>query len=159
MLKLDAQLQQKRERAIRLRTMGATYDQIAKELGYANKGGAYKAVKAGLHEAIVESAMEMRVVQNDKLDLLLSRCLTAFMSGDLDQVKNILAIEKRRADLWGLDASKQVAVTGADGGPIQTDVGQVLLERLRQLGDVVSDAIEVSSDEVLPNGSDDSVGG
>jgi len=159
MLKLDAQLQQKRERAIRLRTMGATYDQIAKELGYANKGGAYKAVKAGLHEAIVESAMEMRVVQNDKLDLLLSRCLTAFMSGDLDQVKNILAIEKRRADLWGLDASKQVAVTGADGGPVQTDVGQVLLERLRQLGDVVSDAIEVSSDEVLPNGSDDSVGG
>jgi len=158
MLKLDAQLQQKRERAIRLRTMGATYDQIAKELGYANKGGAYKAVKAGLHEAIVESAMEMRVVQNDKLDLLLSRCLTAFMSGDLDQVKNILAIEKRRADLWGLDASKQVAVTGADGGPIQTDVGQVLLERLRQLGDVVSDAIDVSSDEVLPNGSDDSVG-
>lgn len=158
MLKLDAQLQQKRERAIRLRTMGATYDQIAKELGYANKGGAYKAVKAGLHEAIVESAMEMRVVQNDKLDLLLSRCLTAFMSGDLDQVKNILAIEKRRADLWGLDASKQVAVTGADGGPVQTDVGQVLLERLRQLGDVVSDAIDVSSDEVLPNGSDDSVG-
>jgi len=136
MLKLDAQLQQKRERAIRLRTMGATYDQIAKELGYANKGGAYKAVKAGLHEAIVESAMEMRVVQNDKLDLLLSRCLTAFMSGDLDQVKNILAIEKRRADLWGLDASKQVAVTGADGGPVQTDVGQVLLERLRQLGEV-----------------------
>lgn len=159
MLKLDAQLQQKRERAIRLRTMGATYDQIAKELGYSNKGGAYKAVKAGLHEAIVESAMEMRVVQNDKLDMLLSRCLTAFMSGDLDQVKNILAIEKRRADLWGLDASKQVAVTGADGGPVQTDVGQVLLERLRQLGEVVSDAIEVSSDEVLPYGSDDSVGG
>jgi hypothetical protein len=159
MLKLDAQLQQKRERAIRLRTMGATYDQIAKELGYANKGGAYKAVKAGLHEAIVESAMEMRVVQNDKLDLLLSRCLTAFMSGDLDQVKNILAIEKRRADLWGLDASKQVAVTGADGGPVQTDVGQVLLERLRQLGEVVSDAIDVSSDEVLPNEADDSVGG
>jgi hypothetical protein len=159
MLKLDAELQQKRERAIRLRTMGATYEQIAKELGYANKGGAYKAVKAGLHEAIVESAMEMRVVQNDKLDLLLSRCLTAFMGGDLDQVKNILAIEKRRADLWGLDASKQVAVTGADGGPIQTDVGQVLLERLRQLGDGGGDAIEVSSDEVLPYGSDDSVGG
>jgi hypothetical protein len=139
--------------------MGATYEQIAKELGYANKGGAYKAVKAGLHEAIVESAMEMRVVQNDKLDLLLSRCLTAFMGGDLDQVKNILAIEKRRADLWGLDASKQVAVTGADGGPIQTDVGQVLLERLRQLGDGAGDAIEVSSDEVLPYQADDSVGG
>lgn len=159
MLKLDAELQQKRERAIRLRTMGATYEQIAKELGYANKGGAYKAVKAGLHEAIVESAMEMRVVQNDKLDLLLSRCLTAFMGGDLDQVKNILAIEKRRADLWGLDASKQVAVTGADGGPIQTDVGQVLLERLRQLGDGGGDAIEVSSGEVLPYQADDSVGG
>jgi hypothetical protein len=139
--------------------MGATYEQIAKELGYANKGGAYKAVKAGLHEAIVESAMEMRVVQNDKLDLLLSRCLTAFMGGDLDQVKNILAIEKRRADLWGLDASKQVAVTGADGGPIQTDVGQVLLERLRQLGDGGGDAIEVSSGEVLPYQADDSVGG
>jgi len=58
-----------------------------------------------------------------------------------------------------LDASKQVAVTGADGGPVQTDVGQVLLERLRQLGEVVSDAIDVSSDEVLPNEADDSVGG
>lgn len=158
MLKLDAELQQKRVKAIRLRTMGATYEQIAQELGYANKGGAYKAVKAGLHEAVVESAMEMRVVQNDKLDLLLSRCFTAFLNGDLDQVKNILAIEKRRADLWGLDASKSVAVTGADGGPVQTDVGQVLLERLRQLADPEVDAIEVSHDEVLPNESDDSVG-
>lgn len=158
MLKLDAELQQKRVKAIRLRTMGATYEQIATELGYANKGGAYKAVKAGLHEAVVESATEMRVVQNEKLDMMVARCLAAFLNGDLDQVRNILAIEKRRADLWGLDASKSVSVTGPDGGPVQTDVGQVLLERLRSLTEPAVAAIDVSPDEDQPNDDDSAVG-
>jgi hypothetical protein len=44
-----------------------------------------------------------------------------------------LAIKKRRADLLGLDAPKRTEVSGADGGPIQTDwrtIETVVLEAL-----------------------------
>jgi hypothetical protein len=46
----------------------------------------------------------------------------------------VIAIEKRRADLWGLDSARNVVeVVGSQGGPIQTDVGALLIERLRSL--------------------------
>jgi len=64
---------------------------------------------------------------------MVTRCLQAVLNGDLDQVRNVIAIEKRRAELWGLDATKTIEVTGQDGGAIQTDLGQVLIDRLHAL--------------------------
>ena len=149
MKRLDVETADKQRRALRLRNLGASYDQIADELGYAGRSGAWKAVKAALDRAVIEPAMEQRVIQSERLDLMVMRCLGAVLNGDLEQVRNVLAIEKRRADLWGLDAPKNVEVLGAFasvGG--QMDVAGVLLERLQSLSAVQPQAIEAQTVEV-----------
>ena len=133
MRRLDVETTEKQIRAVKLRGLGASYDQIAETLGYSNRSGAWKAVKSGLDRAVIESVTEMRVLQAERLDMMVMRCLEAILNGDLDQVRNVIAIEKRRADLWGLDATRTVEITGADGGPVETDVGQLLIERLKAL--------------------------
>lgn len=134
MRRVDVEVADKQQKALELRRLGASYDRIAEQLGYSNKSGAWHAVQAALKRAVIEPAREQRIIADQRLDLLLQRSLRAFADGDLDQVRNILAIEKRRADLWGLDAPKGVEVTGKDGGPIETDIGGLLRRRLAEMG-------------------------
>ncbi len=146
---LDVETADKQRRALRLRNLGASYDQIADELGYAGRSGAWKAVKAALDRAVIEPAMEQRVIQSERLDLMVMRCLGAVLNGDLEQVRNVLAIEKRRADLWGLDAPKNVEVLGAFanvGG--DTNVAGLLLERLQTLASLSTPPIDSNVIEV-----------
>jgi hypothetical protein len=155
MRRVDIATADKPQRALELRRLGASYDRIADQLGYSNRSGAWQAVQAALKRAVIEPAREQRIIADQRLDFLLQRSLVAFADGDLDQIRNILAIEKRRADLWGLDAPKGVEVTGRDGGPIETDVGALLRRRLVEMGAVVemeptreiAEAIEVEAHE------------
>lgn len=145
---LDVEVADKQRRALRLRNLGASYDQIADELGYAGRSGAWKAVKAALDRAVIEPAMEQRVIQSERLDLMVMRCLGAVLNGDLEQVRNVLAIEKRRADLWGLDAPKNVEVLGAFANVgQQVDVAGVIMERLQALAAIDTNAIEPTQTE------------
>lgn len=144
---MNVEVIQKQQKALRLRNLGASYDQIAEQMGYHDRSGARKAVKACLDRAEFEPVMEQRIIQADRLDLMVTRCLQAVLNGDLDQVRNVLAIEKRRADLWGLDATKTIEVTGQDGGAIQTDLGQVLIDRLHALSDSSQSALGSSESD------------
>jgi len=141
---MNVEVIQKQQKALRLRNLGASYDQIAEQMGYFDRSGARKAVKACLDRAEFEPVMEQRFIQSERLDMMVTRCLQAVLNGDLDQVRNVIAIEKRRADLWGLDASKTIEVTGQDGGAIQTDLGQVLMDRLRSLSVSSESTLEAS---------------
>jgi hypothetical protein len=155
MRRLDVQTAEKQRRALELRNLGVDYDRIASELGYKDRSGAWRAVKAALDRAVVEPAQEMRVMQSSRLDLLTRRAMEAVLAGQLDQIPNVLRVEKRRAELWGLDAPKAVEVSGADGSPLRTDVGVLLLERLRALGEAERvatsnvDALEVGAREIV----------
>lgn len=145
MRRLDVETAQKQQRALELRNLGLSYDRIAEQLNYAGRSGAWNAVKAALDRALVEPAREQRIIADQRLDLLLQRVLPAVLQGDLEQVRNVLAIEKRRADLWGLDAPKGVEVTGVDGGPIETDVGALLRRRLTEMSAIPSPVVEIES--------------
>lgn len=150
MRQLDVETADKQRRALRLRNLGASYDQIADELGYAGRSGAWKAVKAALDRAVIEPAMEQRVIQSERLDLMVMRCLGAVLNGDLEQVRNVLAIEKRRADLWGLDAPKNVEVLGAFANVTagDGDVAGLLLDRLQTLASLTAAPIDAELVEV-----------
>jgi hypothetical protein len=141
---MNVEVIQKQQKALRLRNLGASYDQIAEQMGYFDRSGARKAVKACLDRAEFEPVMEQRFIQSERLDMMVTRCLQAVLNGDLDQVRNVIAIEKRRAELWGLDATKTIEVTGQDGGAIQTDLGQVLMDRLRSLSVSSESTLEAS---------------
>src|SRR4051794_12159467 len=63
---------QKRDRAIQLIADGHTYEEVAKTLGYANRGTVHHIVHGALakHEAL--SAEKMRARQGARLDVLLA---------------------------------------------------------------------------------------
>ena len=89
------------------------------------------------------------MIATERLDLLTRASLEAVLRGDLEQIPNVLRVEKRRAELWGLDQPKAVEVSGLGGGPINTDVGALLLERLRQLAaQTPGDTLVIEAQEV-----------
>ena len=147
MRKLDVATAEKQRRALQLRNVGIGYDRIADELGYSDKSGAWRAVDAAVKRSIVEPAEHQRVI------MALQRVMDAIIrDGYLDQVANLIRIEKRRAELFGLDAPKGYQITGADGGPVETDVGTILRERLaamRERADATPDQVR----EISSNGS------
>jgi phage-related baseplate assembly protein len=153
MRKLDVATAEKQRRALQLRNVGVGYDRIADELGYSDKSGAWRAVDAAVKRSVVEPAEHQRVIMAERLDTALQRVMDAILrDNDLDQVVNLIRIEKRRAELFGLDAPKGYQITGADGGPVETDVGTILRERLsamRERADATPDQVR----ELSSNGS------
>lgn len=125
-------------RVVQLRTAGVTFDQIAESLGYASRSGAKEAYDAALRRWGREAVDEHRDLEDLRLEELWRRTFAriAEVDGDDEFVKLVGAavrVSKRRADLLGLDAPRQVEVSGANGGAMRTDVGEILRERLRQL--------------------------
>lgn len=60
----------RRARAVELATQGHTYNQIASEVGYANRGTAYKVVRKALDENVAEAVEEYREVEVARLNAL-----------------------------------------------------------------------------------------
>lgn len=125
-------------RVLDLRRAGLTFDQIAAEVGYAGRQGAKEAYDAAIRRMGRETADDLRVLENERLDDLWRRAYGRLtQTTDTDafvKLQNaMIRISSRRAGLMGLDAPRQVEVTGAGGGALRTDVGDMLRERLRQL--------------------------
>ena len=64
---------ERRTRAVELARSGMSYDDIARELGYANRSGAWKAVQAALKEHEAEAVDDYRARQVMALDEMQSR--------------------------------------------------------------------------------------
>ena len=54
--------------ALELRSQGKTYDQIAHELGFSNRGAAHKAVQRALLATIRQPAEALRTLQIERLE-------------------------------------------------------------------------------------------
>lgn len=101
----------KRQReALAYREAGLSYAEIATELGYANEGGAYKAVQRGLQRALQEPAAHVRALSLSRLDRMLRAIWRAVIGGDLFAIDRALKIEERRAKLLGLDKADMVDI-------------------------------------------------
>jgi hypothetical protein len=127
--------------ACRLRRDGCTYDHIAAELGYADRGDAYKGVQRALVAIVQEAAEEVRAVELDRLDMLwraglkvlrakhvtVSNGKVIYLRDDqgnetpllddapvLNAIDRLLRIMERRAKLLGLDAPKRIEVLTMD---------------------------------------------
>ena len=93
----------KQAKALALHVSGASYDQIAKVLGYATKSGAHKAVKAALRSRIpTEGRLEAYRVEAARLDLVITSLSAAVRSGDTKSIALFLAASERRTVLAGL---------------------------------------------------------
>tara|TARA_B100000131_G_scaffold265524_1_gene263099 strand:- start:166 stop:696 length:531 start_codon:yes stop_codon:yes gene_type:complete len=133
MQSITPEVAERYRRVVDLKKAGLTYDQIASELGYADRSGAKRALDAALERWGTESVTSLRMIQNEQIDDLFRRVMTAILEGDLSQVDVAIRLMKRRAELFGLDASKRHEISGLDGGSIKTDVGDMLIARLTEL--------------------------
>lgn len=105
---------EKRQRALNLRKAGATYDQVAAQAGYSNRGTAYRAVAAALRESRQDTREDVQQLESQRLDQMLMALWPKAMQGNGWAVDRILRMMEIRA---GELASASAEV--ADHDPIE----------------------------------------
>ena len=99
----------RRARAIELRAQGWTYEQIADELGYANRGTVCHIVSDALAAREVEAVEDLRFLERARLDALQVALWDAAMTGDVKAAQGVLAIIMARVRLLGLNGAERDA--------------------------------------------------
>lgn len=99
----------KQEIVVRVMRRGGSFADAAREAGYADKGGAYKAWKSAIERYPSKSIAEARDLQDQRLDRLLELAWAKAEAGDLGGVHAAIRVEERRARLHGLDHADGVA--------------------------------------------------
>ena len=96
-------------RALRLRRLGYTYDQIAKKVGYQTEAGARLAIKKANAKIVRDEATALAGYQLDMLDTALSVVMSRIAKddkGSLWAVDRLTPLLKRQAELMALDQPK-----------------------------------------------------
>jgi hypothetical protein len=102
---------EKQRQAVALRHHGATFQQIADQLGYTNPSAARKAFLKALERWGVEDVTDLRAAEVARLDSYLLVVATKVKAGELKAVETALKISERRAKLLGLDQPTKVVIT------------------------------------------------
>lgn len=111
----------RRVKALDLRKAGATYQQIAAELGM-SKEGARQSVKVALSDlqaVCAELAEEVRQIESERLDAMTLGLWDRARRGDVPAVQAVLKVMDHRARLLGLSLER-----------VQTPEGNALLAEL-----------------------------
>ncbi len=97
----------RRTRAVELRAQGKGYAEIARELGYANKGTAHKVIAQALEAREANSVDLLRTLELERLDALHAAIWDAAMAGEVRAVMPLLRIIDARCRLLGLHPQRQ----------------------------------------------------
>jgi hypothetical protein len=89
-------------RAVELMLDGKTYDQIAREVGYANRGTAHRVVAKALSERLADDIDVLRAVEGDRLEAMLCALWPLALDGDVRAAHTVLKIIDTEARLYGL---------------------------------------------------------
>jgi hypothetical protein len=119
---------ERERRVIELRRAGATFDEIARQVGYTAPGTAYDAYKRALDRTLqMAGSEECRSQELDRLDRLQVAVWPSAMRGDEKAVANVLRIMDRRARLLGLDApiKHEMLLEVADPTSIDAEVARL----------------------------------
>ena len=100
----------RRVRAVELRTAGRTYDQIATELGYANRGTVYRVVANALETQTVDAVENLRCLEVERLDMIQVAMWQKAMDGDVPSAIAVVRCIMSRCHLLGLEASSAPSV-------------------------------------------------
>jgi len=128
-----AETAERYRKALELRKAGATYDQIAAQLGYSAKAAARHAVQAAIKEIIREPAEEVIQLELSRLDAMLLGCWTKAKSGDVHCIDRALRIMERRASYLGIDAPKRSSTEMAGELKVTDGAHEQLLARIARL--------------------------
>ena len=103
-LQKDAvQVALRKARAVELRIAGMNYDAIARELGLANRGTAWRLVNQAMKERVVERVDEHRELELQRLDALQAAFWGNALAGDPKAATIVLKVIDMRIRLLGLE--------------------------------------------------------
>lgn len=108
---LEVEAAERDAKAMHLRSLGLTYDQIAMDMGYGWRGSAHAAVQRGIQRTMQDAGDAARNVEIQRLDTLLQVYMPSALQGSLKAAEYVLKLQERRAKYLGLDAPAQVDVT------------------------------------------------
>lgn len=126
--KVEADARTRAQKALALVQAGATWEQVAEECGYANRGTAFNVVHRLLTRVETEGVEALREKQGARLERLHMAHWAAALKGDLKATLACLKIYERQARLYGTDAPLKVDARMSDA----TD--QSIRELAEQLG-------------------------
>ena len=98
-------------KALELRKAGISYQAIADTLGYNSPQAAWKAVNAALKKTLQEPSDEVRKLEMERLDAMLSAIWASVKQGQYKANEVALRLMERRAKLLGLDAPVKTDLT------------------------------------------------
>lgn len=102
----------KKADALAMREAGATLQQIADKHYSGHRSNAHRAITEALAELPVESAEEVRKLENARLDQMHLGIWTRARRGDEKAIAAVLRIQERRAKMNGTDAPAQTEELG-----------------------------------------------
>lgn len=108
-----ASIAQKRDRALKLRLAGATYQDIGTTMGV-NKSTVKRWIDKAIDGVDKENAKALIALENMRLDMAQRAIMPAVVNGQLGAVDRLVKIMERRARLNGLDAPQRVDLGAAD---------------------------------------------
>lgn len=123
------ELLEKERQVLELKRAGATFDDIARTLGYANSSGAWQAYKRAMKRTLVEAgAEELRDAELDRLDRLQRAVWSNAINGDLSAVNTVLKIMQRRAMYLGLDAParQEIKIEQIDTNSVDAEITRLV---------------------------------
>ena len=92
----------RRTQAVQLRTQGWTYEAIAQQLGYSNRGTAFAIVRKALDTHEAEEVQHLRALETARLDMLQASLWGRAMTEDVAAVSQARRITETRIRLLGL---------------------------------------------------------
>ncbi len=97
----------RRTRAIELKLQGLTHQQIADDLGYANKGTVYRLIQEAQAARLGDTADEHRQVEMARLDALQAALWPRAVTGDVAAVEGVRKLIDSRCRLLGLAGARR----------------------------------------------------
>lgn len=126
----NAEVTDKERQALELRKAGATFDAIARQLGFADPSGAHRAVSRAIERIPAQAVNEFRAVDVERLDRLFLAVWQPALGGDLKALDRALRILDQRAKLLGLNTTvkAEMDVTVTERSQVDIELQELLNE-------------------------------
>ena len=155
-VKRDMSSAERTRRAMSLKLAGASYAQIALNLGYHDASGARKAVQRGMKNALHETSGELKKIHYGRLEHMLMLLWADVNNRDLASMSAALAVMDRMERLYGLNAAEKIDVTTGTNTVILADGDKdSYINALREAGKRLAIDVKSSSPQDEEDDEDD----
>ena len=123
----DVSRKEREAQCLQLRIQGWSFERIAKQVGYANSGGAYKAWKRALADIPKQSADEAREHLRLQLEDVSVTLMTLTHKGNTRAAEALVKLQERYCRMLNLDIQPKET----SGAPVVLEIPESIAQALR----------------------------